>query len=159
MWPPQPGCEECRGEGRCVLRPRARASLAGTLLIGGTGGPVGSGPRPDEQAAGVPGLGRVPRDAAAGVASPGSLPALACCGSNSRPWVRLPGPAADLPGEVSHTKQALSLGYAVVAINSLDRSDDPTEDTYRCFRQESCGERRWPARLGGRVSCALQCIA
>ncbi|KAL4444235.1 hypothetical protein ABPG75_011972 [Micractinium tetrahymenae] len=38
-----------------------------------------------------------------------------------------------LPGELSHTKQALSLGYAVVAINSLDRSDDPSSDTYRCF--------------------------
>ncbi|KAL4441476.1 hypothetical protein ABPG77_001980 [Micractinium sp. CCAP 211/92] len=38
-----------------------------------------------------------------------------------------------LPGEVSHTKQALSLGYAVVAMNSLDRSNDPSKETYRCF--------------------------
>jgi hypothetical protein len=37
--------------------------------------------------------------------------------------------SAGLPEEVSHTKQALALGYAFVAINSIDRSEG-----FRCYR-------------------------
>ena len=40
-----------------------------------------------------------------------------------------PALAAGLPQEVSHTKQALAMGYAFLAINSLDRSE-----ASRCYR-------------------------
>lgn len=40
-------------------------------------------------------------------------------------------PLAGLPEEVSHTKQALSAGYAVAAINSLDRRQEGTD--VMCF--------------------------
>lgn len=50
-------------------------------------------------------------------------------------WYRQPGceQCSGLPGEVSHTKQALALGYAVVAINSVSRSTNKTDRSHRCF--------------------------
>ncbi len=55
---------------------------------------------------------------------------------SNNPRLPAPPPGAGLPGEVAITKQALSLGYAFMTINSLDRRPVTNSDeTARCFRQ------------------------
>ncbi|PSC73083.1 hypothetical protein C2E20_3669 [Micractinium conductrix] len=50
-------------------------------------------------------------------------------------WYSQPGceECRGLPAEVAHAKQALAAGFVFVAINSLDRKDDPQADFYRCY--------------------------